>query len=277
MPRQVHWRELTGGIIAVAAIAVLIIVTLLYARVGGLHGKKVTLFVVTDEATGVRSGTEVWVAGQKRGLVKEVSFRPPSNEAGGRLVIRTEVLEEALPNVRLDSYAQVRPSGSLIGTPIVYIAVGMATSPPLHDGDTVRTRPKSRIGRLASDVGTIEPAVSEFAAGVKELYAKAKSPVGTIGNVHTHGFPRMPEVSERMSRIAAKASRGSGTLGLANRNNLKARASHVMAAADSIRTLMSSNKGSLGRLPSSTLSAHSRQTLWAALRPHTRTAHSRWS
>jgi hypothetical protein len=62
-----------------------------------------------------------------------------------------------------------------------------------------------------------------------------------------HGFPKMPEVSERMSRIAAKATRGSGTLGLASRNNLMARAKHVMAAADSVRTLMSSNKGSLGR------------------------------
>jgi phospholipid/cholesterol/gamma-HCH transport system substrate-binding protein len=232
--------------IAVAAIAVVIIATLTFARVGGLHGKKVTLYVVTDEAVGVRSGTEVWVAGHKRGLVKDVSFRPPSVDAE-RLVIKTELLEEALPNVRLDSYAQIRPSGSLIGTPIVYIASGLSTSPPLHDGDTVHTRRKARIGRLAADVETIEPAVSEFAARVKELNAKTKSTAGTIGNVRLHGFPQMSEVSERMSRIAAKATRGSGTVGLASRNNLMARAKHAMAAADSIRTLMSSNKGSLGR------------------------------
>ncbi len=247
MPRQIHWRELTGGVIAAAAIAVLTIVTLVFARVGGLHGKKVTLYVVTDEAVGVRSGTEVWLAGQKRGLVKDVSFRPPSTETIERLVIRTELLEEALPNVRLDSYAQIRPSGSLIGTPIVYIAAGLSTSPPLHDGDTVHTRRKSQIGRLASDVDSIGPAVSDLASVVKELNAKAKSPVGTIGNVRARGFPQMQDVSERLSRIAAKASRGSSTLGMASRTNLMARASHAMAAADSIRTLMSSNKGSLGR------------------------------
>jgi ABC-type transporter Mla subunit MlaD len=246
MPRQVHWRELTGGIIAVAAIVVLIFATLKYARVGVIRGKKVTLYVVTDQATGVRSGTQVWVAGKKRGLVTDVRFRPPSSEPE-RLVITTEVLEDALPNVRLDSYAQIRPSGSIIGTPVVYIATGLATSPPLHDGDTLHTRQKTRVGRLAADVGSIEPAVSELAAGVKELYAKAKSPVGTIGNVHIHGLPRMPEVGARMSRIATKATSGSGTVGLASRNDLKARASHVMAAADSIRTLVSSNKGSLGR------------------------------
>jgi hypothetical protein len=50
-----------------------------------------------------------------------------------------------------------------------------------------------------------------------------------------------------MSRLAAKATSGNGTLALAARTDLTGRASHAMAAADSIRTLLSSNKGSLGR------------------------------
>lgn len=249
MARRTHWKELTGGIIAVAVIGMLIFATLKFARVGALHGKKVTLYVVTDEATGVRSGTEVWVAGQKRGLVNDVAFRPPSADASARLVITAEILEDALPNVRKDSYAQVRPSGDLIGTPVVYIATGMATSPPLRDRDTVYTRHKSRVGRLVTDVGTVAPEVSQLAANVKELNAKAKSPVGTLGSARLYGFPRMAEVSHRLSRLAGKAGGGgsSGTPGDASRAKLMARASHTMAAVDSIRTLMSSNQGSLGR------------------------------
>src|ERR1700675_238401 len=113
MPRQLHWRELTAGIIAVAVIAVLTVAVLVFARVGGLHGKKVTLYVVTDEATGVLRGTAVWLAGQEAGLVKDISFRSPSTSKMERLIIRTEFLESALPSVRLDSYAQIRPAGSL--------------------------------------------------------------------------------------------------------------------------------------------------------------------
>ena len=247
MPRRHHWRELTAGIVAVAVIALVTVAVLVFARVGGLHGKKVTLYVVTDEATGVRSGTEVWLAGQEAGLVKDISFRPASTDKMERLVIRMEFLEEALPSVRGDSYAQIRPAGSLIGQPIVFIAAGSATSPPVHDGDTITTRRKPRIGNLAADVDSVGPALFALASGLSELDKKLKSPVGTIGNARTHGMPQMAEVSARMSRIAAKANQGNGTIGLATRTHLMARASHAMAAADSIRTLTSSKKGTLGR------------------------------
>lgn len=247
MPHHLHWRELTGGIIAAAVIAVITILTLVFARIGGLHGKKVTLYAVTDEAAGVLPGTEVWLAGQQQGLVREISFRPPSTDTTERLLIKMDFLEKGLPQVRRDSYAQLRPSGSIIGAKIVYISAGSVTSPPLRAGDTVHTRPKPQIIDLTGDVGKIEPAITELVGTVGELNAKLSSPAGTIGSARTYGFPRMPEVGDRMSRIAAKASQGSGTIALATRRNLMSRASRTMAAADSIRTLMSSNKGSLGR------------------------------
>jgi len=69
-------------------------------------------------------------------------------------------------------------------------------------------------------------------------------------------------VSARTSRIAAKLSSGNGTIALAARTDLSARASRAMAAADSIRTLMSSNKGSIGRFRrDSTLATKARKVL----------------
>jgi hypothetical protein len=240
MPRQLHWSELTGGIIAAAVIAGLIVVIFLFARVGALHGKKITLFVLADDAAGVLSGTEVWLGGKKEGLVKGVSFRPPSLDTLERVVVTTELLKEALPNVRRDSYAQIRPGGSMIGAVVVYISPGTAASPALHDGDTVHTRRKSAIADVTKDVGKIGPAVSALASQVNDLNTK-------ITRLRARSLPQMPDVSARMSRITAKATRGNGTIALATRTNLMGRASHAMAAADSIRTLLSSNKGSLGR------------------------------
>jgi hypothetical protein len=262
MPRHLHWSELTGGIIATALIGVIIVAIFLFARVGAMHGKKVTLYVLTDDATGVLSGSDVWLGGKKEGQVKGVTFRPPSADTLERLVIRTEVLEEGLPNVRRDSYASIRLANGMIGAPVVYISPGTAASPQLHDGDTVHVQHHSRIANLAKDAGQIGPAFTELAGLVKGLATKTSQPMGTVGNARTRGFSRLPDVSARMSRIAAKVNSGNGTVALAARNDLSARASHAIAAADSIRTLMSSNKGSIGRFRrDSTLATKARKVL----------------
>jgi phospholipid/cholesterol/gamma-HCH transport system substrate-binding protein len=247
MPRQLHWSELTAGMVAAAVITALVLVVLFFARVGALHGKKVTLYVVTDDATGVLSGTEVWLGGVKEGVVKDVSFREPSADTSERVIVTAEFLNKALPGVRRDSYAQIRPGGSLIGAVIVYIAPGSATSPPLHDGDTVHARQQGAIANLTEDLGTIAPAFSDLVTQVKELNAKTSSPAGTIGSFRAHGSLQMTDVGARISRISAKAATGNGTVALANSTNLVGRASRVMAAADSIRALLGSNKGSIGR------------------------------
>jgi hypothetical protein len=246
MPRQLHWRELIPGIIAAAAIVTLVIVTLVFARVGQIHGRKVTLYVVAEDAAGILPGTEVWLSGQKEGTVTDVSFRPPTTDTLERVLITMEFLEKAMQHVRRDSYAQLKPGGSFIGTLVVSISVGSAASPPLRDGDTIHIRKEGRLAHLATDVGTIRPAFSALVTEVNTLNAKLESPAGTIGAARAEGMPRMPDVMGRMSRIAARAS-GNGTLGLAARGNLKGRSLRAMAAADSIRALMSSNRTSLGR------------------------------
>ena len=246
MPRQLHWRELTGGIIAAAVIAAVTLAVLLFARVGGLHGKKVTLYVVTSEAPGILAGTEVWVAGQKEGVVNDVTFQPPTAPESERVVITTELLKEVLPSVRRDSYAQIKPGGSLIGTLVVAISPGTATAPPLRDGDTIYTRHRAAVSNLADDIGTVGPQFSALGAATKELADKINRPVGTIGNYRASGLADLSDVSAGMSSLSARAG-GNGTVGRAMRGDLRLRASHAMAAADSIRALMALNKGSLGR------------------------------
>ena len=246
MARQLRWGELTGGIVAVTIIVVLTVIVLLFARVGALHGKKVTLYIVTDGAPGILTGTEVWLAGEREGVVKDITFRPPSAPGSERLLIKADFLASAMPNVRRDSYAQIRPGGNMIGTPIIYIAPGSAAAPQLHDGDTVRTRPTAAIIALTKDVGKIGPEFAALGAATKDLAARIDRPVGTIGNYRANGLPDLPDVQAGISSLSARAG-GNGTLGRAMHGDLRLRASHAMASADSIRNLVASNKRSLGR------------------------------
>jgi ABC-type transporter Mla subunit MlaD len=238
---------MTGGIIAAAVIAAVTLAVLLFARVGGVHGKKVTLYVVTAEAPGILAGTEVWLAGQKEGVVKDVTFRPPTAPQSERVLITTEFLSEALPSVRRDSYAQIKPGGALIGTLVVAISPGTATAPPLGDGDTVYARHRAAAANLSEDISAVGPQFAALGAATKELADKINHPVGTIGNYRASGLADLPDVSAGMSSLSARANSRNGTIGRAMRGDLQLRASHAMAAADSIRTLMASNRGSLGR------------------------------
>ena len=227
-------------------IAAITLVVLVFARVGALHGKKVTLYVVTDGAEGVLAGTEVWLAGHKEGLVKEISFRSSTTDPSERLLLRTEFLEEALPNVRRDSYAQIRPGGRLIGTPVVYISSGTSSSPALHEGDTIRSRPTGAVKDVMKEVEAMVPEFNAVGAATRELAAKVRSPVGTIGSIYSEGLPDFEDISAGISSLSSRAQ-GGGTIGRFTRGNLQSRASHAMAAADSIKTLMSSKGGSIGR------------------------------
>lgn len=247
MPHQLHWRELKGGVIAVAAITALILIVLVYARVGALHGKKVTLYVVTDEAPGVLAGTEVWLAGDQQGLVKDVSFLPPRVDVAERVLITTDFLKEALPSVRRDSYAQIRPGGRLIGTPIVYISPGTTAAPALKDGDTIHARPKAAIADLGEDISTIGPEVTALGAATKELANKLDRPVGTLGSVRAYGFEDAADVKAGVRSLNERATTAGGTIAAVTRTGLFKRASRTMAAADSIRSLVSSKRGSIGR------------------------------
>src|SRR5437868_8602269 len=224
MPHQLHWRELAGGIVAAVAITLLTLVILVFARVGALHGRKVTLYVVTDEAPGVLTGTEVWLAGEHEGLVKDVSFRPPTVDNSERILIKTELLKDALPSVRRDSYAQIRPGGNLIGTPVVYISPGTTASPGLREGDTIRARPKAAIGDLTEDIGSVGPEFAALGAATKELATKIDRPAGTIGNARANGFEDYADIKAGVTSLNARANGGSGTIANLTRTKLLARA-----------------------------------------------------
>ncbi|MEX2111012.1 MAG: MlaD family protein [Gemmatimonadaceae bacterium] len=249
MPRQLHWTDLRGGLISAAVIVALVLAIVLYARVGALHGKKVTLYVLADDATGVLAGTEVWLAGKHSGTVKEVSFRAAGGDTIDRLIIMTEFLANDLSHVRRDSWAQIQAGGKLLGTPVVYVAPGSVASPGLRDGDTIRSRPKPRAIDVAGQVTKVGPEFRGLMTEVATLNKKMSSPVGTIGAYRAQGMPALGEAADRASRITGKLGSAGrrGTIGLGMSGSLGERASRVMAAVDSVMTLMSSDKGSIGR------------------------------
>jgi ABC-type transporter Mla subunit MlaD len=250
MARHSRWKDLGIGIVAACGIIAGGLVILIYGRVGVLHGRKFALHVTTDAARGVIRGTDVWLDGQKVGVVTGVAFRPPSVPLSERLVISLSVLERERSRIRSDSRIQVRSGGNLIGDRVVSVGSGSATAPAVVDGDTIRARQQADVEGVTSDAALASREIPGILENVKVLVAQLRTAEGTLGALGLEGG------GTELSRIRAKSERlidqlsdslGSIRLALRGQTELKARAAQSMARVDSIRRLLSSDAHSFGR------------------------------
>jgi hypothetical protein len=250
MPRRARWRELVTGLTALAAILGGALAILLFARIGTLHGRTFRLYAQTGEARGIIRGSEVWLGGQKVGLVKDVQFLPPSVEQRSRLLIVMDVLEYAQRNVRRDARAQIGAGGTLIGAPVVYISLGTSDSPVAQAGDTIRSLPQTDVENMTSEFALASRDFPEIIANIKLLNSQLHSVEGTLGALGIEkGGPALTATRARLARLGTELGGTPGTVGLAlrDRPTMAERAHRVMARADSVRSLVGSDRTVLGR------------------------------
>ncbi|MDQ3082199.1 MAG: MlaD family protein [Gemmatimonadota bacterium] len=247
MARSLAWGELKLGLIATIAVAASVFGILFFARVGQLRGDTSTLYVYTDEATGVLPGTEVWLSGEVIGQVKRVHYRPIATDTLRRLSIETIIIADRMRYIRRDSRVDIRPGGNLIGTPVINITGGTARAPALASGDTMATLSASPFKPLGLRVDSLMVQMNQLSDTAKKLAAAINLSQGTIGAFKKSGLPAMPKATETFDGLMQKATTGNGTIGLAMQNDLTGRFARLSAAKDSITFLLTSGNGTVGR------------------------------
>ena len=247
MARDLEWRNLKTGIVAFAAIVGLAMSILLFAKVGALHGDTTDIYVVTDDAPGVLEGTEVWLSGQKVGLVRDIHFRPPSTDTTERLAIHLEILSDRMNFIRKDSWADIRPGGNLIGSPVVWISSGTSKVSALSPGDTlleISTGKMQPVGDRVARLGARMTALADSGGKVLRLL---QSQAGTAGRLVGTGWPKVTRQTDEIARLSRKATSGNVTLALMLHGELGAHISSIRASKDSIAYMLSSGDGNVGR------------------------------
>ena len=250
MARSLSWHQLTGGVLAFVAIVALALAILLFARVGQLHGKTFRVYALTDDARGVIRGTEVWLDGQKVGLVKRVDFRPVTAPENDRLVLTLDVTADALGRLRSDSRTEIRSGGSLIAAPVVYVTSGTPRGRPLRDGDTLSAQSQPDFENSAAQIAAAGQQFPAIISNVKLLSREMQSAQSTLGALGIEGGgATMQRTQANASRLLTKMSTSRGTIGhLMNGSSpLMDRTRHAMAEADSIRALLASGQTTFGR------------------------------
>ncbi|MDQ6887879.1 MAG: MlaD family protein [Gemmatimonadota bacterium] len=243
------WRRLTIGLAAIAVLVAGALGVLIFARVGALHGNRYELKVRSNEARGLIQGSEVWLAGQKVGLVKTIGFRSTSTDSAPQLEVTLEVLKRYQEWIRADSRAQIRSGGSLIGAPVVWINVGTASAPMLRNGDSLPSSKQVDMEGIGSEVAIAGRDFPAIIKNIRTLAGSGATAVRAMTSVLSdRGEGSVTVFSSRASQLTGRAAGSRGTLALAMGDTLLVpRARRAMSRADSVLTLLGSSRTSLGR------------------------------
>lgn len=249
MPRTLRWTSLVPGLLILTTLVGISIAVLMFAQVGALHGDTFKLYAAMGSARGVIEGTEVWLSGQKVGLVTSVRFQPVGVDTNRRVVVGMDVLERVREQIRANSTAQVRAGGTLIGAQVVWVASGTVDQPMLADGDTILAKPQGDTESVSAKAALASREFPEIIANIKLLNQQLTSTQGTLGAMGADqgGRPLMV-LRERATGLTSQATSGEGSIALALRGgNLTQRVSTAMARTDSIRRILNDSTTSLGR------------------------------
>jgi ABC-type transporter Mla subunit MlaD len=240
------WRRLTGGLIAIGVLMASAFAIVAFARVGSLRGDTYRAYVAADDATGIFKGTEVWLEGQKVGLVKAVGFQSLGSDTVFKTVLEMEVLSQYQPLIRQDSRVEFKSGGTFIGARVVALAVGSPSAPQLRAGDTL-----TRVAVIDPDLQSNELAAAgrdlpQIVGSLRAIGTDLERTQTQVSGMRSHA-PELRSVTKHVERFDHRFS-AAGTLPLLVRDRALAdRARRVSTRADSLLALVR-RQGTLGRI-----------------------------
>ena len=240
MPSRLPWRKLRPGLAALFAVVLVALAIVKFAGVGTIHGRTIRVYVVSDQANGVMRGTEVWLAGQRIGLVTDVAFVAPSNDTTAHVLLTLAIRASDAAAVRRDARPQLRAGANILGPMVVYLDPGTPSAPPVGEGDTLRASPQRDVqlamAKLSDATREIPPLISDTRA----ILANVRDTSGTVGAFLHNGLP-LPSLRARYTRVTTRDGTGEA------QDDLILRVRLALARADSVRTLVSGPSSFLGR------------------------------
>ena len=245
--KALTWRSVSGGIAAAVVIVALLIFVLKFARTGVVRGDKFRLYVAVPDAANLLVGSEVWLNGQRVGTVTRIDFAPASTPQESRVVIVVEVLERMRENIRIDSRANLRSGGTIIGAPVVYLSSGTLSARAVVAGDTLRGAGKSDFEIAASRATEALSEMPAIAADAKVIMANARTAGARFGALANQD-EGMGSFGTQVGALKTRLSNGRGSgVRLLRDQEIRRRIAGSMAATDTLRTLLATRMNEVGR------------------------------
>jgi phospholipid/cholesterol/gamma-HCH transport system substrate-binding protein len=238
------------GALIFVAIIVLGIAVLKLGQAGNLFGKRYQLVSFVGNASGLRVGGPVTVAGQLAGSIKDIQFLPPDPDTTRNLKLIVEVNYSLRDQVRQDSRAKIKTLG-LLGDKVYDISVGTPRYRILRDGDTLAIVPAMDYEAVVVQASQAIAEVNGLTRDLKRVTNGISRGEGTLGQLVTNRqlYDQLNSTLTRTSGLMARLENPRGTIGrLLDDPSLYNSLNRAIASADTVISQINRSDGTVGRL-----------------------------
>ena len=246
----ITWDQLKVGVLILIALIIMAFAILKLGQAGNLFGKRYRLVSFVANASGLRVGGPVTVAGQLAGTIKEIAFLPPDQDTTRNLRLLIEVKREITNQVRGDSRAKVATMG-LLGDKVVDISVGTPKFGPLHDGDTLLVIPSTDYEAVVRQASGAITEVVGLTHDLKKITAGINRGEGTLGQLITNRqlYDQLNATLTQTSALMTRLENPRGTIGrLLDDPSLYNSLNRTVASADTVIRQITRGNGSVSKL-----------------------------
>lgn len=277
---NIEWSQVKVGIFIVVALFFFVAGVLMMGQKTKFFMPKGKLTVIMPDASGLKTGAPVWLAGVDVGLVRSIRFSQPEKNNDVEVIL--EIDREALKKIGKDSriviktrgllgekYVDVTPSQSLQETPetIVYGSSAVKLDDVMQKAGGAFDRlngivdkidkGEGSLGRISQDPQLYDNLVK--LTGQLETFARSvNSGEGTLGQLNKNPEPynRLISVLTRAEETLRDIQDADGTMGRLVRDRqlydkLVALADKSIEAAEDVRDLnkrLTSKESTIGKL-----------------------------
>ncbi|MEA2764953.1 MAG: phospholipid/cholesterol/gamma-HCH transport system substrate-binding protein, partial [Gemmatimonadaceae bacterium] len=246
----ITWDQLKVGVLIVVALFILAVAIVKLGQAGNLFGKRYQLVAFVSNASGLRLGGPVTVAGQLSGSIKDIQFLPPDKDTTRNLKLVVEVNREVTEQVRRDSRGKIRTQG-VLGDKVFDITPGTPPNRILHEGDTIGVDPSVDFETVVQQASGAIGAVIGLTDDLKRVTGSVTRGEGTLGQLVTNRslYDQLNGTLASTNSLMARLENPRGTIGrLMNDPALYYSLNRTIASVDTIIRQISTSNGTVGKL-----------------------------
>ena len=247
--REIQWSQLKVGILALAAVSILIgLVFLMTGASGGLFAHKILLRSYFPNAAGIKEGAPVTLEGVTIGNVLKLRVVPDRNPDPVEVVM--QVGDRYLRDLHTDSKASIAQAG-VLGDSFVDIDSTSARGPAPRNNAELQVSGAPTIQDVISSSSVSIQEINHLIHKIEALTDSLNSTRGTIGAlINDPGMKNnIVSMTANLKTISAAIADGKGSLGeLVNDNTLATKLNTAVDQLNALTADLNAGKGTAGKL-----------------------------